>query len=187
MKKIEFLLVALVAILVLPFGVLAEDTTTGTEETDKAVNLYFFHGDGCPHCEEAQEWFDEIEAEYGDKFNVVAYEVWNSQENSELMTAVAEVRGETADGVPYIIVGNQSWSGFDETYKETILEKIESEYELDADERYDIMNYVDKEGMPTFNDSDESSTGRDVLILILILAAGGAVVAGVMAARKNTN
>lgn len=176
MKKLKLLLVALVAVLVFPVSVFAEDA-------NKEVNIYFFHGDGCPHCEDAQTWFDEIEEEYGDKFKVVNYEVWYNEQNNKLMNAVAEARGETADGVPYIVVGNQSWSGFDESYKETILEKIESEYAQAVEERYDVMNYVDLEGVKTENGS---STGRDVLILILILAVGGAVVGGTIYARKNT-
>ena len=186
MKKLKFLLVVLAAFLVLPFGVFAETSDTADKtESDTSieeVNLYFFHGNGCPHCEEAQEWFDEIEDEYGDKFNLVSYEVWYDEENSSLMSAVAEARGETADGVPYIIVGNQSWSGFDESYEEAILSKIESEYDQDPEERYDVMDYV------TVGDSDEEdSTGRDVLILILIVAVVGAIGAGVVVARKNTN
>lgn len=184
MKKLKFLLVVLMAFLVLPISVFAEDGSTD-EATNNEVNLYFFHGDGCPHCEEAQEWFDEIEEEYGDKFNLVSYEVWYNQENNDLMAAVAEARGETADGVPYIIVGNQSWSGFDESYKEDILAKIESDYSQDVDERYDIKDYVSLSG--NFSSSDEESTGRDVLITIVILAIGGAVIAGVMFARKSTN
>ena len=176
MKKLKLLLVALVAVLVFPVSVFAEDA-------NKEVNIYFFHGDGCPHCEDAQTWFDEIEEEYGDKFKVVNYEVWYNEQNNKLMNAVAEARGETADGVPYIVVGNQSWNGFDESYKETILEKIESEYAQAVEERYDVMNYVDLEGVKTENNS---STGRDVLILILILAIGGAVVGGTIYARKNT-
>ncbi len=186
MKKLRILLVALVALLVIPFGVRAEEATDEAE--DKAVNVYFFHGDGCPHCEEAQTWFDEIEEEYGEKFNLVKYEVWNSEKNSNLMSAVAEVRGETADGVPYIIIGNQSWSGFDESYEETILEKIESEYAQAKEERYDILNYVDEDAIGSPDEVvKEKSTGQDVLILIAILVIGGAVVAGVMYTRKNAD
>lgn len=176
MKKLKFLLVALVAVLVFPLNVFAEDA-------NKEVNIYFFNGNGCPHCEDAETWFDEIEEEYGDKFKVVSYEVWYNEQNNELMNAVAEARGETADGVPYIVIGNQSWSGFDDSYKDAMLDKIESEYAQAVEERYDVMDYVDLTGSKTEN---SSSTGRDVLILILILAIGGAIVGGTIYARKNT-
>lgn len=184
MKKLKFLLVILAAVLVLPFSVFAEeaeDTGSEAESTKSEVNLYFFHGNGCPHCEDAQTWFDEIEEEYGDKFNLVSYEVWYDMDNNNLMSAVAEARGETADGVPYIIVGNQSWSGFVESYEAEILSKIESEYELADSERYDVMDYVQ------IAEEEEDSAAKDVLILIIILAIAGGIGAGVVFARKKTN
>ncbi len=185
MKKLKFLLVVLAALLILPFGVFADDATeTGSDEEvveSNEVNLYFFHGDGCPHCEDAATWFEEIEEEYGDKFNLVAYEVWYDEENSELMEAVASVRKETVNGVPYIIVGNQSWNGFADDYKEAILDKIESEYEQEPAERYDVMNYVD------LDVEEEDSTARDVLILLVLVGVVAAVAVGVVVARKNTD
>lgn len=184
MKKLKFLLVILAAVLVLPFSVFAEETEDTGSEAESAkseVNLYFFHGNGCPHCEDAQTWFDEIEEEYGDKFNVVAYEVWYDMDNNNLMSAVAEARGEAADGVPYIIVGNQSWSGFAESYEDEIISKIESEYEVADNERYDVMDYVQAV------EEEDSSTAKDVLILIIILALAGGIGAGVVFARKKTN
>ena len=54
------------------------------------------------------------------------------------MEAVAKVRDEEAQGVPYIIVGNQSWNGFDESYQDEILDKIKDEYKKSEDERYDV-------------------------------------------------
>ena len=191
MKKFKFLLVVLAAILLIPFGVFAEesveDNIGDVEEisedvVDNQVNLYFFNGNGCSHCAEAEAWFEEIESEYGEYFNLVSYEVWYNEENNDLMQKVGELRGETVNGVPYIIIGNQSWSGFADDYKEEIISKIKSEYEQDPADRYDIMNYVDL----LASDEDESY-GSDVLALILILVVGGAVVTGIVLARKNSN
>lgn len=184
MKKLKLILVALFAVLILPFGVFAEEEATENATESKEVNLYFFHGDGCPHCEDASVWFEEIEDEYGDMFNLVSYEVWYNEENNELMADVAEVRKETADGVPYIVVGNQSWSGFADDYKEAILSKIESEYKQDPSERYDVMNYV---GLSGEDEEKEDTTSRDVLILLVLVGVVAAVGVGVVVARKNTN
>lgn len=185
MRNFKFILVILVAFLILPFGVLAEETTTGETTESNEVNLYFFHGNGCPHCEDAAEWFEEIEAEYGQYFNLVSYEVWYDEDNSNLMNAVADARKETADGVPYIIIGNQSWSGFADDYKEDMLAKIKSEYGQDVTERYDVMDFVDLEGNLT--EEEESTTGRDVLILLVLVGVVAAVTVGVIVARKKTN
>lgn len=184
MKKMKFIFILLVLVLIFPFCVLADDGETNAKEVveSKEVNLYFFHGNGCPHCEEANTWFEEIEEEYGEYFNLVSYEVWYNADNSELMSSVAEVRKETADGIPYIIVGNQSWSGFNESYKEEILTKIKSEYEQEPAERYDVMNYVE-----SASKSDESNTTKDIIILLVIIGVIAAISTGVVIARKNTN
>ena len=51
MKKIKLLLVVLFAILVLPFNVFADENADSENKEVKEVNVYLFHGDGCPHCE----------------------------------------------------------------------------------------------------------------------------------------
>lgn len=192
MKKIKVLLLILAMLLVVPFGVFADEATTSdgaaTEES-KEVKIYFFHGDGCGFCANAEAWFEEIEDEYGDKFEVVAYEVWYNEDNSKLMEAVGSVRQEEPGGVPYIIVGNQSWDGFADEYKDEILEKIDSEYEQDPSERYDIMNYVDLSGSSSTSMSTavDTNTTRDALILLVVIAIGAAITVGVIVARKNTN
>ena len=89
----------------------------------KAI-IYFFRGEGCPHCEEAEEWFKTIEPEYGNYFKVIDYETWYNQENAELMKKIAKSRGEEVLGVPYIIIGNKSWNGFTESYEDEMLREI---------------------------------------------------------------
>lgn len=191
MKRFKFLLVMLLTILLIPFGVFAEekagenakDVEAISEENvvDKEVNLYFFNGNGCGHCANAEAWFEEIEDEYGKYFNLVSYEVWYDEDNNDLMQKVGELRGEDVSGVPYIIIGNQSWNGFDEDYKAEILSKIKSEYKQDPADRYDIMNYVSS------IKEEKEGYGSDILALVIIIAVAGAVVAGIVLARKNSN
>ena len=187
MKKLKVLLLMLTVLFVVPFGVMAEESTTtddaATEES-KEVKIYFFHGNGCGFCANAEAWFEEIEDEYGDKFEVVEYEVWYNEENSKLMAAVGEVRKETPGGVPYIIIGNQSWDGFSDEYKDSIISKIESEYEQEPSERYDIMDYVDLSSLVT---EEKDTTARDILVLLVLVGVVSAVSVGVVIARKQTN
>lgn len=187
MKRLSYLVVLLIALFVIPFGVFAEETAEDTttedavEEVSKEVPIYFFFGDGCSYCAAAEAWFEEIEDEYGSKFEVKGYETWYSQENSELMQAVAEARNETADGVPYIIIGDQSWAGFADEYKEEILSKIDTVYEQEVSERYDIMELVETGA----TNEEEKSSGNDVLSLIVILVIVGAVGFGIYKARET--
>ena len=184
MKRIKLFLVVLLSFLVLPFSVFAEDEVTTTAEESKEVKVYFFRGEGCPHCQEAEEWFDSIEEEYGSYFKIVDYEVWYNEENSKLMEKVAEARGETANGVPYIIVGNKSWNGYTEDYNEEIISQIKSEFEKDINDRYDIMQLVDT-GTTANNAAKEEDTGSDVIALLLILVVVGGVCFGIYKARSS--
>ena len=114
-------------------------------------------------------------------FKVVDYETWYDEDNAELMKKVADARGEEANGVPYIIIGNKSWNGFAESYASEMLEEIKSEYEKDVKDRYDIMKLL-----PNGIKKDEKKS-NDVLVLILILVVVGGVCFGVYKARNNTN
>lgn len=178
MKKLKYLVVLLIAALIIPFTVHAE----GEETESKEVKVYLFRGDGCPHCQEAEAWFQSIEGEYGSYFEVVDYETWYNQENAELMQQVAKARGEEANGVPYIIIGNQSWNGFTESYESEMIEKIKSEFETNVDERYDIIKLLPE----LANEKDGSSTGSDILALLVILVVFGGICFGVYKARSKT-
>lgn len=191
MKYIKYLVVLLAIFLVLPFVVFAEDenNTTNESETtasndDKKVNLYLFRGEGCPHCAEAEEWFDSIKGEYGDYFKVVDYEVWNDEDNAKLMEKVAKLRNEDVSGVPYIIIGDKSWNGFDESYEDEMIKQIKSVYSQDVSKRYDIMNYVNDSSS---NSKTKKSSSSDVLALIIILIVAGGAGYGIYYARKSTS
>ena len=191
MKYIKYLVVLLAIFLVLPFGVFAEDennTTSESETTvsndDKKVNLYLFRGEGCPHCAEAEEWFDSIKGKYGDYFKVVDYEVWNDEDNAKLMKKVAKLRNEDVSGVPYIIIGDKSWNGFDESYEDEMIKQIKSVYSQDVSKRYDIMNYVNDSSS---NSKTKKSSSSDVLALIIILIVAGGAGYGIYYARKSTS
>ena len=176
MKKSKILMVLMLFILMMPFIVKAEEVTTTSMDTP--VNVYFFHGDGCPHCAEAEEWFQSIEEEYGSFFNIVDYETWYNEENQALMEKVAEARGEEAEGVPYIIVGDKSWQGFTEEYKEEILDQIKQVFAQNVAERYDIMQYVES-GTPPKKESNDA-----VILLVILLVCGG-LGFGIYQARKK--
>ena len=194
MGKLKYLVILFAAVLLLPMTVFAVDEevvaenpeateTTGTEDS-KEVNLYFFRGEGCPHCEEAEQWFQSIEEEYGSYFKVVDYETWYNEDNAALMQKVAEARGETAEGVPYIIIGDKSWSGFTESYEQEILDQITSVYAQDVSARYDIMKYLDGSA-PKKDAKDADKGANDALVLILIILIAGGIGFGVNRARNT--
>ena len=184
MKKLKVILLILTVLLVIPFGVFAEEGNNAPVEESNEVKVYLFHGEGCGFCEKAKTWFASIEEEHGHKFELVKYEVWKDEYNSKLMQAVADVRKESPGGVPYIIIGNQSWDGFTEDYQESMLSKINSEYEQDVKERYDVLDFVDFENLIPI---EKDNTVRDIIVLVVIIAVVGTIIAGVMIGRKETN
>ena len=174
MKKLKYLVILLIAALIIPFTVHAEG------EESKEVKVYFFRGEGCSHCAEAEAWFQSIEEEYGSYFQIIDYETWYNRENSKLMQRVAKARGEKAEGVPYIIIGNQSWNGFTESYGSEMIERIKSEFEKDVKDRYDIIKLLPE------MEKEKDSTGSDILALVIILVVFGGICFGVYKARKKT-
>ena len=180
MRALRFLLVLVIAFLILPFSVFADDEDVTAVEESKEVKVYLFRGDGCPHCQEAEEWFQSIEEEYGSYFEVIDYETWHDEENAKLMQDVAESRGDDAQGVPYIIIGNKSWFGFADDYKEEILAQIKSEFEVNVNDRYDAIKNLSN-GSET---KKEETSNSDALSLCIIVVIVGALGYGIYRARK---
>ena len=98
-------------------------------DDDKKINVYLFRGNTCPHCLDAIVFFAENVKDYGQYFNLVSYEVWNDETNNKIMNDVAKRKfNENISGVPYIIVGDKTYSGFNEDMGKEILDKIVSLY-----------------------------------------------------------
>ena len=81
----------------------------------EAVTMYEFYGSTCPHCMELNEWVENDlmkDSKYNKKVIIEKLEVWGSQDNAKLMQDVGAELGVEARGVPFIVIGNQSTSGF---------------------------------------------------------------------------
>lgn len=109
-----------------------ETTTTANkvEKNEKAINLYVFHGETCPHCKELLAWIDTLEAdaEYGAMFKLVKYEVWNDTNNSALMGKVAKKLNVDASGVPFVVIGDKTFTGYAESMNEEIKAAIKDQF-----------------------------------------------------------
>ena len=106
--------------------------------SEKDLNLYFFYGDGCPHCAALDKYFDEYlkDKEY---IHVYKYEVWNNRENQEKYKKVHEILKTGGNGIPFLVIGETSITGFDEEYTP---EKIEN-----AIKYYSKVKFNDKVGV----------------------------------------
>ena len=127
MKKLKFLLI-MVMFALIPFV---------SVSAKEKINVYMFRGEGCPHCEEAEKWFKELEKdkEYVSYYNLIDYEVWYDEENADLMEDVAEKLDTTANGVPFMVIGEKYFNGFTES--------MESDIKRAIKEAYNSVDYVD--------------------------------------------
>lgn len=91
------------------------------------VNVYLFSGETCPVCQRARTYIEELNEDLDGKINLIEYEVWNNEENQTNMQKVAEEFGDTLSGVPYIIVGEESFNAFSDVIGLRIKDAIETE------------------------------------------------------------
>lgn len=92
------------------------------------INLYFFYGNGCPHCAKEEKFLDKLEKE-DSNIKIFRYEVWYNRDNAKILSEIGGKLNLNVSGVPLLIIGNKSVSGYfsDETTGEEI-KKIISYY-----------------------------------------------------------
>ena len=130
------------------------------------VTLYFFHGDGCPHCAaETTELIKDLEKR--DDIKVVKYEVWHNQENSAFLDKVMAVY-KTKTGIPYNVIGDTAIVGYNEANKFEIERALEY-YKEHNDKYRDVVKLI-KEGKEVkINDhysKQDDKTDKDTTITI---------------------
>jgi thiol-disulfide isomerase/thioredoxin len=100
------------------------NTTIQNANTDNTVIMYFFWGDGCPHCAEQKPFIDSLRQKYP-TLEVKMFETWYNKENAERFQQMAESFGTSAQGVPTTFIGDKYWVGFAEYMKPEMEDYIE--------------------------------------------------------------
>lgn len=100
---------------------------------ENKVNIYFFWGNGCPRCTEELAFFNKIRDEYGQYYTFNSFEVWNNQDNFQILKEFAAAMGDEARGVPYTIIGNEAFLGFRTADEEYMKNAIKSQYKNSYD------------------------------------------------------
>ncbi|MFA6534504.1 MAG: hypothetical protein WCT37_05050 [Patescibacteria group bacterium] len=90
----------------------------------KPVEVYFFYGEGCPHCAKEEILLEKLEAEMGAGIAVHRYEVWQHPENAKLLEEISKLHPIAAAGVPITLIGDRQVIGYQSD--ETTGEKIRS-------------------------------------------------------------
>ena len=108
-------------------------------ETDDQITIYLFRGNGCGYCRSFLTFLNGITKEYGKYFKVVSFETWYNSDNADLLGAMGDFLEQPAEGVPYIIIGNQVFPGYAASYDQGIKDAITSLYNTKKDDRYDVF------------------------------------------------
>ena len=167
-----------------------ETSVSNETATVEKINVYLFSKEGCPHCEEAREFFSKLakDKEYSNYFELVEIQVWDSswtvdEDNKALLDAVAENFDETIDGAPYIVMGDSFHSnGFSSKMEKDIKKAIKTAYDNGSK---DLVATTQKKLQDAKEAEEESSDVANTVIGIgiLVVIIGG-VAALVIFARK---
>jgi thiol-disulfide isomerase/thioredoxin len=117
-KPVIFLLV-LGIVLGLGLLLLPSEVQAHAPEAETKIIVYFFWGDGCPHCAAEKPFLEEMKKKYP-QLEVRAFEVWYNSTNQALMEKMCTAYGFDPKAVPTTFIGKKYWIGFTDTYKKEI-------------------------------------------------------------------
>ena len=92
-------------------GAIQDNSAIASTLSDDPVAVYFFWGDGCPHCEDAKPFLADLAHRYP-QIVIRDFEVWRSPENLAHLRAMAARLDFEPRAVPTFIIGNRHWVGF---------------------------------------------------------------------------
>lgn len=123
MRKKTWSILSLLCLLLLltPLSAVAKPVTptipgAGLLESAAAsgrLPVYFFWGDGCPHCAAEKPFLEDLAQRYP-QVSLQSYEVWYNDANREIFFAMAAKAGFEPQGVPVTFIGDKVWTGFRE-------------------------------------------------------------------------
>ncbi len=145
------------------------DTSLYKPSNDK-INVYIFRGSTCGYCLKAVTFFTDILEEYGKYFNLVTYEVWENKDNNSLMEEVASALNEEPEGVPYIVIGDKTFPGYDTSFDKDIKATIKEAYENKDNGYQDIVASVIDGTELNIGKKDDNSTAITIIIILVVIA-----------------
>jgi glutaredoxin len=153
-------------------------------ETDDQVTIYLFRGKGCAYCAKFLNYLaDSLLDEYGKYFKVVSYEVWYDENNSDLFEQTAEFLGDSAEGVPYIVIGDKTFAGYTDTYNSSIEAAITDLY--NSEDRYDVFEEMANGTSKSSSEAKSSNTVAIVIWDIVIVGVATAIIVSVNNRNKE--
>ena len=110
-------------------------------KAEEEINLYLFYSRDCTHCSAERQWLDSIESNY-ENLKIHKYEVTRNEENSELLENVKSRLCSTTKYVPFTVIGEKYFVGWNVDNQTKILDAIENYDYEDKDVVADAINNV---------------------------------------------
>jgi len=107
---------------------------------DHVVDVYFFWGEGCPHCAKEKIFLEELANEL-DYIELHSYEVWQDKEGQAILKKLVSESNINPSGVPITIIGSQISFGYSaaETTGENIKNLIEACHIAQCDDQVGLI------------------------------------------------
>jgi thiol-disulfide isomerase/thioredoxin len=95
-----------------------------TPVPDKGIHIYFFWGEGCPHCAAAKPFFDSLTSKYPE---VVyhSFEVYYDQPGQQFFMQMAQKYGVQQLAVPTFFIGPYYLQGYSDEFIPDIIKVVE--------------------------------------------------------------
>ena len=145
---------------------------TGEEVIENKINIYFFYGDGCPHCAKEEKLLKLLDEKYSDVIIIHRYETWDNSKNRELMIEAKELvkaKGVSQVSVPFTVIGNKYFSGYSEYVGneiENLIKIYSSEEDIDKDDKDNVVN-SNKVKIPLLGEVTPTETSITIAAILL--------------------
>jgi len=90
---------------------------------DKTLPIYFFWGDGCPHCAHEKPFLEEMKIKYPN-IEVKSFEIWKNSFNQHFYKRMAAAYKLSGGAVPTTIIGEKVFEGYADEYRPQIEKQI---------------------------------------------------------------
>lgn len=86
------------------------------------LTIYFFYGDGCPHCEKEAKFLKSLQKDYPE-IEIQSFEIYLNRENALLLQDIGEALKTDVNGVPFSVIGDKHFIGYGEGITSLEIEK----------------------------------------------------------------
>jgi len=97
-----FVVIAAASVAYLVFAAMPAPAAASSGANDSIV--YYFYGQGCPHCAAIEPFMENMTKKYPDA-DIRMFEIWYNQTNQQIYAQVNAQAGISPPGVPEVVIG----------------------------------------------------------------------------------